>query len=69
MGPENEALVRIEIDGENPLRDRREALERALSHTLKKQTLGLESDSAQAPGVCCDHRWSDTQYAGDADRD
>ena len=34
MGPENEDEVRTEIDGENPFRDRREALERALKAAL-----------------------------------
>lgn len=36
MGPENEDLVRAEIDGENPFRDRREALERALERALQR---------------------------------
>lgn len=35
VGPENEDDVRQEIDGENPFRDRREALGRALAAALK----------------------------------
>lgn len=34
MGPENEDAVQTEIDGENPFRDRREALARALATAL-----------------------------------
>jgi hypothetical protein len=36
MGPENEDEVRNEIDGENPFRDRREALARALAAALAR---------------------------------
>lgn len=36
MGPENEDLVREEIDGENPFRDRREALARALAESRER---------------------------------
>jgi hypothetical protein len=36
MGPENEDRVRDEIDGENPFRDRREALARALAASRER---------------------------------
>lgn len=36
MGPENEDAVRTEIDGENPFRDRREALSRLLTAALSR---------------------------------